>query len=419
LLDRDNAMLAGPPRLVSIVSALVLFLLIWTYTRLGRAPSPNFQSATSSKSWMRGDPLDFGVSLRFSEGVPKPTGENYTWAVVVPKTKKEELGWLKRDVPDAKIVVYEVENPNAEYRVPKNKGREAMVYLTYMIDHYYDLPDTIVFIHAHRHAWHNNDLVMQDMLAMLKRLNHDRVARLGYMNMRCHQAPGCPDWIHMDRPGGDLDFFSKPEEIYMRRNIWEEIHPGAPIPASLSSVCCAQFAVSGDRVRQVPLERLVHYRKWLLNTGMNDKYSGRVFEYIWHYIFTGHEVYCPAENTCYCDGYGICMGGRQKYEEYVEKQHLRDNMFAEYDTLTTKDDRSKEGKPFMLTNSEKQRLENLTLSIPQVDRWLEQKRNEAFIRGEDPKARQEETETWESGHIWDYAPPSLELDVKGNSRPNT
>ena len=358
------------------------------------------------KSSLRGDPLDFGLPLRFSDGEAKPVGTNYTWSIVIPQTKTEDLGWLKGQIAEAELVVYEVDNENAENKVPKNKGREAMVYLTYMIDHYDALPDTAVFMHAHRHAWHNNNLFMQDALAMLKRLNHDRVARMGYMNLRCHHEPGCPDWIHMDRPGGDLDFFRKPEEIYWRKNIWEELHPGAPIPQSLSGVCCAQFALSRERIRQVPIERLIHYRKWLLNTGLDDTYSGRVFEYIWHYIFTGHEVYCPAQNTCYCDGYGICMGGRQSYEEYEEKQKQRDTLFTELDVIVKKQAKVREdGKEEDLSEEERSRLDSLTKIIPEIDGWLEGRRKEAFERGDEEKYRKEERESYDSRRIWDYSPP--------------
>ncbi|KAF1973284.1 hypothetical protein BU23DRAFT_554270 [Bimuria novae-zelandiae CBS 107.79] len=400
-------MLAGPPRLVSLVFVLVAFLLVWSHLRLDYAPFGKGRFGPASTSSLRGDPLDFGIPLRFRDGEAKPTGTNYTWAIVIPKTEKEDLRWLQGKIPEAKLVAYEVDNPNAEYKVPKNKGREAMVYLSYMIDHYHDLPDTVVFLHAHRHAWHNNNLLMQDALAMLRRLNHDRVARMGYMNVRCHHEPGCPDWIHLDRPGGDFDFFNKPEEIYWRKSIWEELHPGAAIPQSLSGVCCAQFALSGDRIRQVPIERLLHYRKWLLNTAMDDTYSGRVFEYIWHYIFTGHEVYCPAQNTCYCDGYGICFGGRQKYAEYDEKQQQRNILFAELDAILKKKDKAKEeGKESDLTEDEKQRVGSLTKTIPEIDEWLESTRKEAFERGENEQYRKEERESYDSSRIWDYGPPA-------------
>lgn len=279
------------------------------------------------------------------------------------------------------------------------------MYLSYIIDHYDDLPDTSLFMHAHRHAWHNNQLMGLDAAQIVNRLNHDRVARLGYMNVRCHHDPGCPDWIHMDRPGGDFDFFHKPEEIYWRKSIWEEIHPGAPIPPSISGICCAQFAVSRDRIRQVPLERFQHYRKWLLTTGMDDQFSGRIFEYIWHYIFTGHEVYCPAMNTCYCDGYGICFGGRQKFDDYIKKQDDRNAKWNELDEFNKRADKAKEeGKEPDFTAAEKTTMDTLRRTIGDMDVELDHLREEARKRGDDPKLRAEETETYDSSHIWDYAP---------------
>jgi hypothetical protein len=279
------------------------------------------------------------------------------------------------------------------------------VYLSYIIDHYDDLPDTVMFMHAHRHAWHNNMLMGLDAAEIVKRLNHERVARQGYMNVRCHHDPGCPDWIHMDRPGGDFDFFHKPEEIYWRKEIWEEIHPGAPIPPSISGICCAQFAVSRQRIREVPLERFKHYRQWLLTTGMDDQFSGRVFEYIWHYIFTGHEILCPAMNTCYCDGYGYCFGGRQKFADYFEKQDSRNAKWSRLEEYNKREeDAQREGKTADFNETEKATINELRNTITAMDREMDKLRDEAKARGDDPKARKEETETWDSTHIWDYAP---------------
>jgi hypothetical protein len=260
-------------------------------------------------------------------------------------------------------------------------------------------------MHAHRHAWHNNILMGQDAVQMIKRLNHDRVARMGYMNVRCHHEPGCPDWIHLDRPGVDFDFFKKPEEIHWRKHIWEEIHPGAPLPPSISGICCAQFALSAERIRQIPVERFIHYRKWLLETTMDDQFSGRIFEYIWHYIFTGHEVYCPAMNTCYCDGYGFCFGGRQKFDDYFTKQDARNKQFEELQGYNDREKKAKEeGKTIEFTATEKARMDELTREINQKDRELTIARDGAMERGKDPKLRAEETENYDSSHIWEYAP---------------
>lgn len=209
----------------------------------------------------------------------------------------------------------------------------------------------------------------------------------------------------MDRPGGDFDFYHKPEEIYWRRNIWEEIHPGASIPPSISGICCAQFAVSRQRIREVPIERFIHYRKWLLTTGMDDQFSGRIFEYIWHYIFTGHEVHCPAMNTCYCDGYGICFGGRQAFKDYFTKQEERNAEFQKLDVFNKKEEEAKkEGKESPLNATEVEIRDQLKIKIGFMDQEMDKLRDEAKKRGEDPKARKEETESYDSSHIWDYAP---------------
>ncbi|KAI8939199.1 hypothetical protein NX059_005029 [Plenodomus lindquistii] len=404
-------MLSGPPRLIPFVFVGAVLCFVWWYMHLAPGAGSSISNwnpghtSTHRPASLRGDPLDFGLPLRFTDGQLKAPGSNYTYKIVIPKTEKEDISWMEQEIPDAPLVIYEVDNPNAENKVPKNKGREAMVYLTYIIDHYDSLPDTTIFMHAHRHAWHNNMLLGLDAAAMIKRLNHERVARMGYMNVRCHHDPGCPDWIHMDRPGGDFDFFHKPEEIYWRREIWEEIHPGAPIPPSISGICCAQFAVSRQRIREVPIERFIHYRKWLLTTGMDDQFSGRIFEYIWHYIFTGHEVHCPAMNTCYCDGYGICFGGRAKYEEYFK---LQDERNAENEKLEVfkkrEEEAQKEGKDPEFSEKELEEKKRLQEFVSKLDGEMDVLREAAKKRGEDPKARKEETESYDSSHIWDYAP---------------
>lgn len=80
----------------------------------------------------------------------------------------------------------------APLRVPKNKGHEAMVYLTYIIDFYDALPDITIFMHAHRYSHHNNAILDHDATAMMPNLSSERVIREGYVNMKCS--------LHPDRP---------------------------------------------------------------------------------------------------------------------------------------------------------------------------------------------------------------------------
>ena len=55
-----------------------------------------------------------------------------TTAVVVASQASENATWIAEAFPQWQQNVYRVDDPKAELTVPKNKGRESMVYLTYV-----------------------------------------------------------------------------------------------------------------------------------------------------------------------------------------------------------------------------------------------------------------------------------------------
>jgi len=84
-------------------------------------------------------------------------------ALITAATKKEalDLDWMHTDLPGVELYTYIVNDRKALLHTPRNKGHEAMVYLTFLIDHY-DLlddnvngtaPDILIFMHSHRRAW--------------------------------------------------------------------------------------------------------------------------------------------------------------------------------------------------------------------------------------------------------------------------
>ncbi|KAK5003739.1 hypothetical protein LTR28_009798, partial [Elasticomyces elasticus] len=125
----------------------------------------------------------------FLPGTTKPAGEKYTRTIVLARSQ-ENTTWLESELSDLfaleewKHAVYVVDDPRAPFHPPKNKGHEVMVYLSYIIDHYEKLPDLSIFMHAHRFAWHNNELLNTDAAETLRRLSPERVIREGYMNLR-------------------------------------------------------------------------------------------------------------------------------------------------------------------------------------------------------------------------------------------
>jgi hypothetical protein len=323
-------------------------------------------------------------AIEYSSGTPKPPGVPYTKTIVMAKLESEDTSWLQYVPNYINRAVYVVDKPalSPGFRVPINKGHEGMAYLTYIIDHYYNLSDTTIFIHAHRTSWHNNDLLDWDILKTLQHMSDDHVARVGYFNTRCHHEPGCPDWLHLDRPKDQLDTYRKMEERAFSIDVWHELHPGVAPPPAISQPCCAQFAVSSQRIQAIPLSEYIRYRDWLTHTKLVDDFSGRIMEYSWQYIFAGVPELCPAINYCYCEGYGICMGGPSELQHWLDLRAERKNVSERAHNIT--DDPSKASE-----------LRELRDRAHTLKVQLEQLKSEAFDRGQDPKAR-----AAEGGRSW-------------------
>lgn len=347
--------------------ALVALLLIW-YLK------PNYVSRQSTSTWpnfmtYKSNPTTVG----FQPGTPKAPPYEYSRTLVIGKLVEEDISWIARELPGLNTSIYHVDAPPSELRIPKNKGHEAMVYLTYIIDHYDELADTTIFLHPHQITWHNNDLLGSDTAKTIQHLSDDHVARVGYFNTRCHHEPGCPDWLRFDRSEEELDPYRKMEERYFTAEVWKELHPHVPVPEAVSQPCCAQFAVSRDRLRQQPRSEYIRYRDWLLNTELDDVMSGRVMEYSWQYLFTGKPELCPEMHACYCDGYGICFGGPVEFQNWFDMREESRSLAEQAIT--------------MYGDGDYQKAKDAETKSNVLESKLQQLKIQAFERGKDPKNR--------------------------------
>jgi hypothetical protein len=330
-----------------------------------------------------------GSQHNFQPGAPVD-GQNYTKRIVVPKTKKEDIRWLDEELPEVPKAVYAVDDATAPLRPPKNKGNEVMVYLSYIIDHYEELADVNIFIHAHRWAWHNNDLLDSDTAQMIRHLSSARVLREGYVNLRCQWFPGCPSWLN---PSADREDEEKKEQKHIAK-AWLELFPGSTLPDVLAQPCCSQFAVSRDRIRAIPLAEYERLRRWVLVTKLGSNMSGRVFEYLWQFIFAGTHALCPSIHTCYCDGYGYCFADEEDFQSWFKMRfELRQDEWelhswldneAKYEELVSK---GKGGEARRVERAPAARLKELKMGISR--RWIElwEKREQALLRGQDAQIR--------------------------------
>ncbi|KIW69258.1 hypothetical protein PV04_05143 [Phialophora macrospora] len=287
---------------LSLALGALTFIFLFTHFR-------PFSSAERPYVYGQNDASSLYDPRVFTPGTAKPVGENYSRVLVMGRLSKEDISWLDQDLPNLPRKIYTVDAADRS-GLPANKGHEAMVYLTYIIDHYDSLPDVVLFFHPHKVTWHNNILLDVSSATTIKLLSDAHVMRQGYFNTRCHLDPGCPNWLHVDQSRWKYDLYHKPEEPALTSQVFHDLFgEDVPVPDSISQPCCAQFAVSGQRIRQRPLADYIHYRDWLLHTPLDDKTSGRIMEYSWQYIFSGRFTFCPSQHKCYCDGYGICFEG--------------------------------------------------------------------------------------------------------------
>ena len=338
-----------------------------------------------------------GLSSEFHRGSPRFQTSNYSQVMVIPRMKEEDITWITDELPGMGISVYVADDPSASLHPPRNKGHEVMVYLTYIIDYYDDLPDIVLFMHAHRWTHHNNEFLGHDAVEMIRRLSNAHVARQGYMNMRCHWSPGCPEWLH---PVSTQELLGKQEETVLSK-CWSELFPLEPVPTFLAQPCCAQFALSKERLLAIPQSRFIFYRDWILRTSLSDYISGRIWEYIWQYIFTGQHSYCPAEHSCYCDGFGLCFGGEAQYKDFVLLRDALKGFETELEEWNDKDTISEDATGYNVTVGlppERGRRAFLSEQIKAISKEMDVRKQEAIARGKNPQYRAQECgRQWKNG----------------------
>lgn len=327
----------------------------------------------------------------------------YSRVVVIPRTRNEDTRWIKQELPDVDFSIYVADDALAPHHPPKNKGHEVMIYLSFIIENYDRLPDVVLFMHAHRWTHHNNELLDFDAAQMIRRLSSAHVVREGYVNLRCHWDPGCPDWLHANSTAESM---GKQEEAVLAQ-CWRELFPADPMPAALSQPCCAQFAVARHRIRQIPRARFTYYRDWILRTPLSDYISGRIWEYSWQYLFTGQPDSCPPEHACYCDAFGLCFGGSAAYQSFQDTQRLHHDYQADLQLLRAQATSSllpstaaalatRTLLPF--TGDHQARLAYLEEQIAALEKELLARKQHALARGADPRKRAEECgRTWREG----------------------
>lgn len=216
------------------------------------------------------------ASPRQSPAKAKPL----TKALVIASTStlpSHQTSWISSVPPTWDVHLYNTDLPGV---VPLNKGNEAMAYLTYIIDHYHRLPDVIFFHHSHAKSWHQSLSSFEEVTS----LRTSYVRQAGYVSPRC--LPGCENIIPIAAHGAPLnvlDRYGRDVRLAALFDAFVNRTAGERVPGRIAAPCCAQFAVSRERVLRREREWWVRLRQWLIDTPLGDMESGRLLEYTWHF----------------------------------------------------------------------------------------------------------------------------------------
>lgn len=235
--------------------------------------------------------------------------------VVVAKFD-EDVSWLERLPKNYDVVVYQSHDSNGTNFV-ENYGNEASKYLQYIVDHYDDMPEDVVFVQAGRQDWH--DPLPKDV--SLSRWNWGAAAESGGLASLPTAAP-CLVEDSVELPLQQIVSGSQevqrqnpncvngvkehmPKQMATLKQVWANVFQDelGPLPQRWLTHCCAQFEVTRSAVHrhrkafyESLLEWVVAHDRELLADDMEGEIrrnhdperrdAGHVLEVTWALLFS-------------------------------------------------------------------------------------------------------------------------------------
>jgi hypothetical protein len=161
-----------------------------------------------------------------------------------------------------------------------NRAYEALPLVRYIVRHYHNLPDRLIFVHGERmcpHALGNDMVPLLDSVD----LNHTWINLNVYMKT--------------DQKSVNTEQI---QQVWHNASIEEFLGPRPPI---LGIYCCAQFVVGSVHILRHPLEmwqRLDAYLSSGEYYGIPEKFVAIALEHSWVFLFTGWPFEPEPQTIC-------------------------------------------------------------------------------------------------------------------------
>jgi hypothetical protein len=191
----------------------------------------------------------------------------------------EDLSWVKNINSQYNVFIYSKTDKSYNFIEP-NKGHEASVYLKYIVDHYNNLADKNLFLHGHQTSYHQSEPT-------------DYICNNLNWSIPSYFSVNRRDW-YFHEGVSDVTY---PENYKWIKENWNYLFPKSePIPKTFHHYSCAQFQCDKNNILRNSLQFYQNAYNWIMTTTLPNSQSGRIFEHIWPYIFTGKNIEPIIEN---------------------------------------------------------------------------------------------------------------------------
>lgn len=213
--------------------------------------------------------------------------ENYSW---VQSIADAHPGWS--------LIPLTRDEPNNPHNVEPNMGYEAGAWVRYIVRNWDNLPDRVMFVHAHPTSWHT---IGQDTAAVV----HAVDTSLHWANLNLFY------YYKIECCGKEDEWYGNIKRLYDGARLQEFLGPVQPFYASF---CCAQFMVSRALIHSRPKALWERLNTFIFSgdyNGMSDKITAVAMEHIWAYLFLNTTVEPRVRDVCTVLDCTIYNGTRQ------------------------------------------------------------------------------------------------------------
>jgi hypothetical protein len=225
--------------------------------------------------------------------------------IVKVKLENEDASWTQKLEPSWQNNNISIESVYLHLH-PKahrpDKGRVANVYLTWIIENYHNLLETLVFIPP-RDKHEKNHLLFHNALLNLK---IPFVQDSGFANLQCPTQKSQTTCNHKALEPMHPPYELRTLEEKVPKALTTLFNNHVEVPQRIAMVLGGAFVISKAQVQKRSAQDYLNYWTWLSKTIMDDDSSGPLMEYISPIVFGEEAIFCPDPLQCQCYLYGTC-----------------------------------------------------------------------------------------------------------------